>query len=181
MVILTPLLTQFLQTTEIPAFINTYIINAIYDLFGTHPATNGVQDVIVSMGLPEFLTTQLVNQVDLFSGTEDIIAASIAGILSDMILKASISMFLFVVLKILLALFSKALEGFLAIPAIDHLDKAAGFIMGAMNALLIIYISCGLLTIFIPLDKIQMFNEFVLNTYIFRYFYENNYLLNLFI
>jgi hypothetical protein len=61
------------------------------------------------------------------------------------------------------------------------LDKFAGLIMGVGNALLIIYISSGLVMLFTPLGKMQSVDNFIQSTYILRYFYENNYLLNLFI
>jgi uncharacterized membrane protein required for colicin V production len=181
MICLTVPVTNVLKTFTVYSLVNDSVVNAVYNVFQEHSAAEGIQSIIYNLGLPEFITNQLILQADFLAVTEDTIALSISSELTAMILKAISSISVFIFSKFILAILSSVLDGVLDIPAIDKLDKFAGLIMGVGNALLIIYISSGLVMLFTPLGKMQSVDNFIQSTYILRYFYENNYLLNLFI
>ena len=84
-----------------------------------------------------------------------------------------VKFFVFLLLKILESLFK--------LPGLKTINRLLGAGLGVINALLLIYIICGAVSLFAPADKLVLIEETVQNTYILKYFYENNLLLSLFV
>lgn len=181
MICFTMPVSNLLMASPIAGVINDSVIKSVYGIFQEHSAASGMENVVRGLGLPNFVTDRLLLQADYFASTEETIAASISQSLTAIILKAVSSIAIFILAQIIVNVVFLMIKGLLEIPAFEKMDKFMGFIMGAVNALLIIYIICGLIVILTPLEKQQAMNSFIHTTYIVRYFYDNNYLLKLFI
>lgn len=181
MICLTTPVSNFLMKSSAADFVQNSVLKSVYDVFQEHSASSGMENIVRSMGLPGFVTDRLLLQADYFASTEETIAASISRSLTAIVMKAIASISIFVLAQIIINVVFLMLRGLLEIPAFEKMDKFMGFIVGAINALLIIYVACGLLVICTPMDKQNIMNSFIHTTYILRYFYDNNYLLKLFI
>ncbi len=165
----------------VASVINNSVTEVVAGTVSRYSAAEGAQNAIYNLGFPDFITKALISQTDFISEAENALIASVSKSLTEMILNFIASISLFIITRIVLMLFSSAVDKILKIPVLDRFDKAAGCAMGIINALLIIYISCGLVMLFTPLDKQQTVNDFIQGTYVLRFFYENNYLLKIFI
>jgi len=101
------------------------------------------------------------------------ITDSVLGLIAIIFLYIAIRLFLFVLFKILGLVFE--------LPLLRSVNKLAGALIGIVNALFIVYILTGAMVLFLPADVSKTVQEAVSQTYITKYFYENNILLKLFI
>ena len=104
--------------------------------------------------------------------TEQIID-SVLGIIALILLYIAIRLFLFVLFKILSLIFE--------LPLLKSLNKIAGAAIGVVNALFAVYLITAVLGLFLSGDVALTVQEAISKTYITKYFYENNLLLNIFI
>ncbi len=181
MVCLTTPVSNLLLSTPLADTISRSVEKSVYNTFEEYSATAGAETIINNLGLPKFISDQLLSQTDRFAVTEESIAQSITQSLTSIVLKGITSISIFVVAQLIVMIIFFFLRELLQIPVFEKLDTFMGFVMGAVNALLIIYILCGLLMLFTPIDKQQTVNSFISTTYVVKYFYNNNYLLKLFI
>ncbi|MCH5184753.1 MAG: CvpA family protein [Oscillospiraceae bacterium] len=181
MLCLTAPVTTLLSRTPLYTFINDSVIKAVHNTWLDNPAASGMEDTINNMGLPEFITDYLLNNVEHVVSTQESIALSIAEKLSNLILKIISSIGIFVVAKLILSVVFIFISGLLEIPVLEKLDKFMGGLVGAVHALLIVYVICGIILIVTPIDEQQNVNNVIRTTYVMHYFYDNNYLLELFI
>lgn len=101
------------------------------------------------------------------------ITDSVLGLIAIIFLYIAIRLFLFMLFKILGLVFE--------LPLLRSVNKLAGALIGIVNALFIVYILTGAMVLFLPADVSRTVQEAVSQTYITKYFYENNILLKLFI
>ena len=131
-------------------------------------------------GLPMFFGTMLKDteekienvKNDLITQAAESATSSLINILSIIILYIAIRIALFFLLKIINLVFK--------LPVLKSINKLAGALVGAINALFIVYILCAGLIWFVPNDSSETIKEAVSKTYITQYFYNNNKLLDLF-
>ncbi len=132
------------------------------------------------LGLPDFFNNLIVDKTEIIeetknnivSETAQSIAASIINIVSIIVLYFIIRLVLFLVLKIADAVFK--------LPLLKTVNRLGGIILGMINALFIVYILCAALIWFIPGDSTGEINESINQTYITKYFYNDNLLLKIF-
>lgn len=118
-------------------------------------------------------TTQDIQnaQNDFVSALSKQVTDSIINILSVILLYISLRLLLWIIFKMLGLVFE--------LPLLRSVNKLAGALIGVVNALFIIYIITAILILFVP-GNIEI-QDAVSQTYITKYFYENNVLLKLFI
>ena len=131
-------------------------------------------------GLPLFFGTMIKDteekiedvKNDLITQAAESTTSSVINILSIVILYIAIRIALFFLLKIINLVFK--------LPILKSVNKLAGALVGACNALFIVYILCAGLIWFVPNDSSETIKDAVSKTYITQYFYNNNKLLDLF-
>lgn len=131
-------------------------------------------------GLPLFFGTMIKDteekiedvKNDLITQAAESTTSSVINILSIVILYIAIRIALFFLLKIINLVFK--------LPVLKSVNKLAGALVGACNALFIVYILCAGLIWFVPNDSSEAIKDAVSKTYITQYFYNNNKLLDLF-
>ena len=112
-------------------------------------------------------------QKDFTHAITDQITDSVLGLIAVIFLYIAIRLFLFILFKILGLVFE--------LPLLRSVNKVAGAIIGIVNALFIVYILTGAMVLFLPADISMTVQNAVSQTYITKYFYENNILFKLFI
>ena len=112
-------------------------------------------------------------QKDFTHAITDQITDSVLGLIAIIFLYIAIRLFLFILFKILGLVFE--------LPLLRSVNKVAGALIGIVNALFIVYILTGAMVLFLPADISITVQNAVSQTYLTKYFYENNILFRLFI
>lgn len=143
--------------------------------------TEETQVIVSSLGFPKFMQKSINKTVSGMNDIKNNVMEVITDAVTLMILKLLSVILLFLVVKLFVFLLLKLLEGLFELPGLKTLNRLLGAVLGVINALLLIYIICGAVSLFTPSEKIELVSETVKNTYILKYFYENNLLMALFI
>ena len=114
----------------------------------------------------------------ILESTSDILPG-IADKSSDMVLKIVVAIVLFIVLKVVLALLCLLVGTIFKLPVLSQLNTLAGGLAGLINGLLIIYIACAVISL--DFEWAREIQAAAGDTLVFKFFYENNLLINLFI
>lgn len=134
-----------------------------------------------SLGLPGFMKSGIKESISQMSEIKNNVMEVISDAISLAILKVISIIILFVLVKLIVFLALKFLESLFSLPGLRTMNQAMGACIGIINALLLVYIICGAVSLFTPTDKLPAVSETVSETYIVKYFYENNILMSLFI
>ncbi len=140
-----------------------------------------ISEIFQKMNLPEFFQNNLMNQIPDTSniinigGIIDSISTMMAGAVIDIISLIIV----FIVIKIALSFFGFILNGVSKLPVFKQLDKIGGFGFGFVIGLLVIYISCAVLVIFNSSPQFQNIFTAIENSYIAKFFYENNFIVDI--
>lgn len=143
--------------------------------------TQETQLVVSSLGFPKFMKNSLNKTVSAMAEIKNNVMEVITDAVTLMILKVISVILLFLLVKLFVFLLLKLLEGLFELPGLKLINRLLGAGLGIINALLLIYIICGAVSLFAPSEKLVIIEETVKNTYLLKYFYENNLLLTLFI
>lgn len=133
-----------------------------------------------TLGLPMFFTEFLsdtdnkveVVKTQMIDEISKNVTASLMNVISIILL--------FITIRILLFLFKKIIGFVFEMPVLRSVNSIAGAIIGIINGLFIIYLVCGCLLWFLPQEFSKDVTLAIDNSYIFKYFYNNNLLLKIF-
>lgn len=143
--------------------------------------TEETQVIVSSLGFPKFMQNSIRKTVSGMTEIKNNVMEVITDAVTLMILKLLSVILLFLLVKVFVFLLLKILEGLFELPVLKTLNHMLGAGLGIINALLLIYIVCGAVSLFAPAEKLTVIEETVKSTYILKYFYENNLLMSLFI
>lgn len=172
-------MTEYLYSTELGNTITSAVSEKVNIAISQTDYTQGINNVVAEMGFPKFITDSVINSVRTAENTKDDFVKSIGDNITDTIMTFLSSSLLFAVVRIAMSVIMTALDRIFRLPILKFMNKAAGAIIGAVNALAIIYIACGLVMLLAPTDVRPKVNESINQTTITKYFYNNNYLLEL--
>lgn len=140
-------------------------------------------DVIEGLQLPHFITdylkTSVEKQEESFNHFKDNLLNGITNMLFSLAMQIISVILLFILIKIALTIIFFIMKQFVKNPIFSVIDKGLGAVIGGINALLIIFIVCALMIVFVPADSVQNIEAGVNTTLLFKYFYYNNLIINL--
>lgn len=105
------------------------------------------------------------------------VAVSLAQSVANITVKLATGLGLFIVLRILMAVAYRVLNLAAKLPVIKGINSFLGMLMGLVNIMFIIYIVLGIAAL--SIDTYSQSYSVINATYIVKYFYNNNILLNL--
>lgn len=150
-----------------------------FKYFDTDVSHEGVLEILKGTNLPSFLVKEIADSIgnsNVPAGTT--LAMQAGGVVARFISKAIAWLLIFVLVKIILWLFSKITSGvFRKIPLLGAADVLFGVIIGTIKSLFFIYGALALLTL-IPIEGIT---TFINDTYLLKIFYHDNLLMKLII
>lgn len=123
------------------------------------------------IGIPEFV----LKNADIESAAKKS-AEEISGNITGLILKIAVFVVLFVFIKIILAIVFHMLDTASKLPVINGTNKLLGGLLGLISILLAIYAVCAAIALFAVNEAVS---DTVNSTYLVKYFYNNNILLQL--
>lgn len=140
----------------------------------------GAEAMMGSLPLPEFFKKTMAEKLP--APSELIDMQGIANVIGDELTKIVIAVIsliaLYVVLRVVLAFAGIILKGVSKLPLFKQVDKLGGFILGAVQGFLAIYVICAILVLFNTNPQFAaVFNN--LDSSLFAgWFYENNFIIN---
>lgn len=102
----------------------------------------------------------------------------ISDVLARMVIDILGLVVLYIVIRIGLIFLRFVLEGLSKLPVFKQIDKTGGFAMGAIEGLLTIYILFAVVMLFHSSPKFEGFFDAVENSYIAKFFYQNNFIVD---
>lgn len=155
---LSPVLARLLQNTPIYESIKRAIVNnmevwsrnALSSPQAAEAGARGAEQVLVTVPLPEMFRSSLLKNLPPPSELLDIssILDAVGHELAAMIISVLSLIVVFIVLKIVLALIGKLLNGVARLPVFKQVNKIGGLILGALQGILAVYILCAALMLF---------------------------------
>ena len=130
------------------------------------------------IGVPEFLLKNIDAESIKNSTGEalDKTVSELSANVTDVIIKIGAFVLLFIIIKIILAVIFHILNAASKLPVINGTNKLLGGLLGIINILFVIYIVCAVLTLFVTKEIVS---DTINSTYLVKYFYNNNILLQL--
>ncbi len=143
-----------------------------------------VDKLIDEMNLPAFFSTWFKDIAKKQTGNiENIkkdLCQSITELIFPVVMQIISVILLYVLVRLSLWIILSLLRLVVEIPVFGAVDKSLGFLVGAVNGLLILYIVSALLMLFTPTEHMRALENGIEFTYIYKYFYQNNILTGLF-
>lgn len=161
---------NFLMGTRFAESMSTKISETV-----SLPQGGGV-NIAENLNLPQFMQGEVNDQIVTMQGTtiNDTVTQSLTGIF----IKIAACIALFIVIRILLALIFWVITLITELPIIRGVNKLVGGLLMLINVTFIILLLLAALSLYAPADS-SLFDS-IGNTYIVKYFYDYNILLQLF-
>ena len=120
-------------------------------------------------GLPEFVSDAVSTAAE----------SAVVPAISEIVKKLVCAIIIYLVAKLLLFLIFLFIDGMFKLPLLKSANKLLGAVVGLISGLLIVYIVCGIASLNVQYSAV--IREIIDGTYLVKYFYDQNYLMNLFI
>jgi len=152
---------------------------ALIPATGAQVQQASADSVIHHLKLPEFLKDSIIrkmpNPSELIDVTKvmDLVSEELAGIVISVISLV----LLYLAVRIVLAFVRFILQGIAKLPVFRQMDKLGGFIFGALEGLLTLYILCAVLMLFNAAPWSKPVFEAMEGSSIAKFFYENNFII----
>lgn len=163
---------DFLSGTSIAGAINEKISKTI------HIPQGGGIDAAESLNLPDFLNAQVSDGIENAQGAVASVNDAVAASLTNIAVTIIVCVALFIIIRLILMAVYMIAVGITAAPLIRGVNQFFGGLLGAVNMVFIIFLLLALVSLFAPADS-QLF-EMIDNTYVVKYLYNYNILLQLF-
>ena len=137
-------------------------------------------EICESMALPSFLSKNIEKSLGQMTEVKNNVMEVITDTLTMLIMRIIALILLFVMVRVFVFLIVKFAESLFELPVLKSINRTLGVIMGIVNALIFIYIVCGLVSLFVPADKLVDVTEMINQTVVLKHFYNNNLLFGLF-
>ena len=102
-----------------------------------------------------------------------------AGKLVEIIIMIATVLVTFFLSKLLLGLVAGVLDAVMKLPILDTVNKTGGLLAGLIKGVLIALVCFGVISMFVTAEKYQYIHNLVNETYIAKYFYNNNILMRM--
>lgn len=143
--------------------------------------TAGVDAVIKSLPLPEFFKKSMVEKLPSPSSLIDIqgITNAIGDELTKMVISVISLIALYIILRIVMAFIGIILKGVSKLPVFKQVDRMGGFLLGALEGFLAIFIICAVLMLFNANPNFASVFSALDNSMFANWFYENNFIISM--
>ena len=137
--------------------------------------------ILDTLAFPSFMKSSIQSTISGMTEIKNNVMEVVTDSVTYMILSFISIVLVFLLVRVFVFLILKLLEGLFELPGLNTINRVLGGVIGVINSLLIVYIVCGAVSLFTPVDKLAIVEETVNNTYILKYFYENNLLMSFFV
>ncbi len=137
------------------------------------------------LGLPVFMTAivgdKIEEQTKKMEEIKNDALAAVSDAVLEVVLKILAIILLFLLVKVGVFLLLRLLDAVFKLPILSGINSFLGIFIGLINGLLAVYIICAVLALFVPSASVEALTTAIDNTILFKYFYNNNLLIELFV
>lgn len=155
--------TQFDETIE----------NALIETFSSK-AENGGQ--VRYVGILSYLETELGNAVN---DTKNEVVYETAGAMSEKAINLIVFIAIFTIVRVALFALTFVADAITSLPILKQLDDVGGVLYGLVKALLIIYAVLAVVSLVVGFTANTTIADIISNSYVTKFFYDNNIILNM--
>ena len=163
---------DFLSGTSIAGAINEKISKTV------HIPQGGGINVAENLNLPDFLNAQVSDGIENAQGAVASVNDAVAASLTNIAVTIIVCVALFIIIRLILMAVYMIAVGITAAPLIRGVNQFFGGLLASVNMVFIIFLLLALVSLFAPADS-QVY-EMIDKTYVVKYLYNYNILLQLF-
>lgn len=164
-----PKVSALLQGTSLYIRLKDNIINNPA-LQGAGNTVESMKEVIADLPLPDFLKSILQG-----IGGVDQLGTSLAELIANIV---SVIL-LFIVARLALMIIFAIIERVVKLPVLKQIDKFGGFLLGAVQGVLIVFVLFTVLMLLLSSAQFNGIHDAINNSIIAKYLYEHNFIVKL--
>ena len=128
------------------------------------------------VGILSYLETELGNVVN---DTQNEVVYQTANAMAEKIINLIVFIVIFIGVRVALFALTFVADAITSLPILKQLDDVGGILYGLVKALLIIYVVLAIVSLVVGFTSNTAISDVVSSSYITKFFYDNNILLNL--
>ena len=128
------------------------------------------------VGILSYLETEVGNAIN---ETKTEVVHETAGAMAEKIINLIVFIVIFTVVRVALFALTFVADAITSLPILKQLDDVGGILYGLVKALLIIYLLLAIVSLIVSFTASTEISNVIASSYITKFFYDNNVLLNL--
>lgn len=128
------------------------------------------------VGILSFLETEIGNAVN---ETQNDVMYETAGAMSEKVINLIVFIGIFTAVRVALFALTFVADAITSLPILKQLDDVGGILYGLVKALLIIYVILAIASVVVSFTTSTAITDIIESSYITKFFYNNNILLNI--
>ena len=128
------------------------------------------------MGIASYLETESDNLVN---GTQNETQYVVASVMAEKVINLIVFIAIFTIVRVALFALTFVADAITSLPILKQLDDVGGILYGLVKALLIIYIVLAIVSLIVSFTANTAISDTIASSYVTKFFYENNVILNL--
>ena len=146
--------------------------NTIIDTF----APEGQEGQVQYVGILSYLETEVGNAIN---DTKNEVVYQSANAMAEKIINLIVFIGIFTIVRVALFALTFVADAITSLPILKQLDDIGGVLYGLVKALLIIYLILAIVSLIVSFTASTGISNLISNSYVTKFFYDNNVLLNL--
>lgn len=147
--------------------------NTIIETFTPEGAAEGQ---VRYVGILSFLETEIGNAVN---ETQNDVMYETAGAMAEKIINLIVFIGIFTAVRVALFALTFVADAITSLPILKQLDDVGGILYGFVKALLIIYVVLAIASVIVSFTTSTAVTDIIESSYVTKFFYNNNILLNI--
>lgn len=128
-------------------------------------------------GILSYLETEMGNAIN---QTQNEVVYQTAGAMAEKVINLIVFIGIFTAVRVILFALTFVADAITSLPILKQLDDIGGILYGLVKALLIIYAILAVVNLIVTFTASVTISDAISNSYITKFFYDNNLLLNIF-
>lgn len=146
--------------------------NTIIETF----APEGQEGQVQYVGILSYLETEVGNAIN---ETKNEVVYESANAMAEKIINLIVFIAIFTIVRVALFALTFVADAITSLPILKQLDDVGGILYGLVKALLIIYLVLAIVSLIVSFTASTAVSDVIANSYVTKFFYDNNVLLNL--
>ena len=146
--------------------------NTIIETF----APEGQEGQVQYVGILSYLETEVGNAIN---DTKNEVVYESANAMSEKIINLIVFIAIFTIVRVALFALTFVADAITSLPILKQLDDVGGILYGLVKALLIIYVVLAIVSLIVSFTASTAVSDAIASSYVTKFFYDNNVLLNL--
>ncbi len=178
--VVTIVLVMALKSTAVSLLSESRFANTVHTKISENinmPEGGGV-NIAENLNLPEFMQDTVNDGITAGEEAAGTVSDAATDALTNVIITIVACVSLFIIIRLILMALRMVMNVVTKVPGIKSVNRLLGALLGAVNMVFIIFLLLAVMSIFAPADSNM--SDAVNNSYIVKYFYNYNILLQLF-